>query len=199
MAILTFVAILVAFNSNRIAKRATEDAKNANRIADATFKEMVYQREQQKRPYVSLSLDVDFEISKMFFTITNYRNRPADKISINFDDHFLKSVSDSIDNPKGNTFRVALDRLIVSEFNLAPHQSRKIHFANIGSSVIKRNADIVISYSYQWLKGNGDIDTETNEPLINLSHYHWIGETWKNKGNQPLDKIVRSLEKFQPT
>ena len=78
MAFLTLIAITIAFRSNKIARKS--------------FNEMVYQREQRERPYVAMGLDFDFENEMVLFTITNYGNRTADKVSVKFDDASLEAV-----------------------------------------------------------------------------------------------------------
>jgi hypothetical protein len=66
----------------------------------------------------------------------------------------------------------------------------------LSSAIITRTEDVVIDCTYKWLKNDNSIAMEKNETRINLGNYHWISEKWRNKGNQPIDKIAKSLNQI---
>jgi len=183
MIILTVIAIIAAFRSNA-------QAKKANIISEKTLEELIDQRENAERPLITVGLDVNPDNKTAYFIISNHGNRPADKISVSFDENFLNALDD-----KG--FKSKIKLFLSSEFDLVPQQSYKIYFANFGDDVINRNADIQIDCSYEWYKSGGVRGQERSRSILNLSNYFWLGEIWKNKNNQPIDRIAASLDKIE--
>lgn len=192
MAILTLFAIIAAFRSAKAAKNSTAVAKQANDVAQRTLREMIYQREQMERPYIVIAFDCSFDNYSLFFTITNFGNRPATDVSVSFDDDFLIAVGNQNESEMSQESLVALSK----PFYIAPHQSYKVYFGSIGSNIMKRTEDVVIDCTYKWLKSDNSVTAERNETRINLGNYHWISERWRNKGNQPIDKIAKSLNQI---
>jgi hypothetical protein len=197
MAFLTYTVIRKTSESNRISERSVSEARDANEIAERAFEEMVYQREQTERPFVIIELDFSFDNETAFFIVKNHGSRFADGISVSFDNDFIDAVgADSKEGwqKRAEMFKATLQGFSNSKFHLAPQQSRKIYFAKIGSDVIGRTEDIHIGCSYEWVRSDGSKMQDCNETTMNLSDYHWVGEIWKNKGKQPINKIAKSLD-----
>jgi len=147
MTIVASVALIASFRSNKIAK---------NTLNEIT------------RPHVVIELVFKNEFA--FFAFTNHGSRLANNISIEFDDNFVNSIT----FPQAKEAFIRLSR---AKFNLAPHQTRKIHFTKFGDDIIGRYQDVEIKYSYDWNKSCGKTEEEKEVKLnINLSDYTWISE-----------------------
>ncbi|MCL2397091.1 MAG: hypothetical protein FWC93_03400 [Defluviitaleaceae bacterium] len=186
VAILTLCAIIAAFRANKTSK--------------AALAEMIYQREQSERALVIIAFDANFDNKTLYFTITNQGTRHAGKVSITFDSDFVRAVgqkSEKVSLERAQRFQKKLELFMRSQFDLAPQQSRKIYFAKLGSYVLYRDNDVHITYSYEWRKPDGKLDSDADSLAMNLSNYHWVSDIQINKGRQPIDRIANSLERIE--
>jgi len=181
-------------------KKAHEQTDKANKIASDVLQEMILQREQAERPYVVIGFECSFENNSLYFTLTNHGNRPAENVSVQFDEKFLNAVGDQKRNGNQSDSDCRYkDKLLLllKPFNISLNQSYKVYFGSIGSDIMRYEENITITCSYGWRKINGETVTDKNEVTLNISNYHWISEKWLNKNNQPIDKIAKLLAKIE--